>query len=83
MVLSILQTATKSWKTTAAGIIAGLTVLLPELAKMIDAPEAATTPNWNTVVLAITVMLGLSLARDGDKSSEDHGKHTAAPGVQT
>ena len=62
----------KSWKTTVMGVIAGLMILLGQLKSVID-DDPETQPNVEQVLLALG-MMGLGVAaRDGDKSSQDHG----------
>ena len=60
----------KSWKTTVAGLVGGLMLILPQLMAVLDDdPE--------TVFVKTTFMTGLAMmgvgiaAKDGDKSTED------------
>ena len=72
MTAKIVQNAAVSWKTSVAGVVAGLMVILPEVQSILDA-DPATNPDWNLIVAGITVILGFAAARDGDKSSQDVG----------
>jgi hypothetical protein len=69
---TILDNAAVSWKTSLAGAITGLMVILPQVQAILDA-DPATTPDWNLIVAGITVIIGFVAARDGDKSSQDVG----------
>jgi len=61
----------KSWKTSAAGIVAGVMLLLTQAQSALD-DDPATNISIEVVVSALAMMgLGVS-ARDGDKSSQDH-----------
>lgn len=62
----------KSWKTTTAGIGTILAALGAALSAQFDA-DPLTVANWGAVITAITAGVGLILARDNDKSSEDAG----------
>ncbi len=62
----------KSWKTTAAGVIAALAVVMQQLAATWDASDL-TEPNWGLAGAAIMGAVGLFFARDHDKSSKDVG----------
>lgn len=61
-----------SWKTTVAGLGTILGAVGVALAAQFDT-NPITVPNWGTVITAITAGVGLILARDNDKSSEDVG----------
>ena len=66
----------RSWKTTLAGVLAALGVILPQAAAFFDG-DPATTPNWQVVIGAVITagaLFGLgAAARDNDKSSEAVG----------
>jgi len=62
----------KSWKTTTAGIGTILGAIGYALAAQFDT-DPSTLPNWGGVIAAITSGVGLILARDNDKSSEQVG----------
>jgi hypothetical protein len=70
--LSALYKAAKSWKTTLVGILAGLALVVPQLLAVLDG-------NPDTVFSVEVFMSGLAtmgigtLAKDGDKSSEELG----------
>lgn len=62
----------KSWKTTLAGWAAAVGLGLTEVAKYFDA-DAATVPQWGLVIAAFATLIGFSMARDNDVSSESAG----------
>jgi hypothetical protein len=62
----------KSTKTTVAGMIAIVIAILVAVSAMID-DNPATVADWGAVGTSISVGVGLLLARDNDKSSEDVG----------
>ena len=70
--MPLTQAAVKSWKTTAMGIVAFLTVALPAAQALLDT-DPLTVPDWNLVVGAGSVMLALLFARDNNVSSENAG----------
>ena len=62
----------KSWKTTAAGISAIVAAVAGAAKLMLDA-DPNTNPDWTALIAAVTAGIGLVMARDNDKSSEDVG----------
>jgi len=62
----------RSWKTTATGLLAIVIAVATALKALWD-NDPSTTPDWNAVAVAIMAGIGLLLARDNDKSSEDVG----------
>ncbi len=66
------KNATKSWRTTAYGIVAFVAALAVALKALLD-NDPATVANWDLVVLALLSALGLSQARDNNVTSEDAG----------
>ena len=66
------MTLGKSWKTTVAGIAAIVAAIALAVAHQFDA-DPATMADWSTVITALTAGIGLMLARDNDKSSEQVG----------
>jgi len=62
----------KSWQTTLAGIAAFLAVFFNQITAQFDS-DPATIADWNLVVGAAAVAIGLILARDNNKSSEKVG----------
>ena len=70
--MKILKAAMVSWKTTAVGVLMFIAELARNLVFMLD-NDAATVPDWNLVIVAFTVMIGLFASKDADKSTEDHG----------
>ncbi len=61
-----------SWKTTAAGVSAIVCAVAGAAKLMLDA-DPNSNPDWTAVVAAVTAGIGLIMARDNDKSSEDVG----------
>ena len=62
----------KSWKTTAAGIVAGLSILLAQASTLLD-EDSKTNPSWTEVVAALG-MLGVGFfARDNNVTSKAAG----------
>jgi hypothetical protein len=62
----------KSWKTTAAGVGALVTVAGTTLNQLLDG-NPATNPDWNVVLpVLFTGLIGL-FARDNNVSSEQAG----------
>lgn len=59
----------KSWKTTLAGIAAIVAALATAVSAQFD-NNPATVPDWTMVIGMITAGVGLVLARDNDKTSE-------------
>lgn len=62
----------KSWKTTAAGIAAILTAVGSALTAFVD-NDPTTTLDVGATIAAIMAGIGLIMARDNNKSSEDVG----------
>jgi hypothetical protein len=60
-----------SWRTTTAGVLAGVALALPELIKVVQGETA--TVNWELLVGGLAVAFGLVVARDNKVSSEDAG----------
>ncbi|MEM8756875.1 MAG: hypothetical protein AAGF47_03740 [Planctomycetota bacterium] len=73
--------AATSWKTSLGGVLAGVALLLPELADALVAVGVLAGPvaggdgvfDMNTAVAAAGMIFGFAAARDGDASSQDHG----------
>jgi hypothetical protein len=65
---------TISWKTTVAGIGALLVAVGGALNMLFDG-NPNTNPDWNQVVAASVVAVGLIFARDNDKTSKALGLH--------
>lgn len=65
----MLQNATKNWKTSAAGILGFLIILCQQLLAAVNGGDF----NVELTLGALVVALGLTQARDADKSSEDSG----------
>jgi len=61
-----------NWKTTLSGIIGALVVIGAEAQKVLDGMES-TQPDWNVVIGAVVLAVGLFFARDADKSSKATG----------
>lgn len=62
----------KSWKTTVLGVIAGLSLILPQIAAALDS-DPATVFSLEAVIAGLGAMgIGIA-ARDNNKSSEQVG----------
>ena len=61
-----------SWKTTLAGIAAIVAALATAVSAQFD-NDPATVPDWTMVIGMITAGVGLILARDNNKTSEQVG----------
>lgn len=60
-----------SWLTSVVGAVAGIPIVLMEVQAHFDGnPETVLDPA--RLGAGVGVMLGLRLARDGNKSSQDH-----------
>ncbi len=69
-----------SWKTTASGV-ATIIVALGTAAKAAFDGDPATNINFEATITAISLGIGLCMARDNDKSSEQVGAgNTGASG---
>jgi len=62
----------KSWKTTTAGIVAGLAVILTQVAYLLDA-DPETVFSLEAVIAALGVMGIGWFARDNNVTSEQAG----------
>lgn len=62
----------KSWKTTLAGIGLILTSLGQVMTARFDS-DLMTNPQWEVLIAAVIAGVGLFMARDNNKSSEDVG----------
>lgn len=62
----------KSWKTTAAGIAAIVAAIALAVSHQFDS-DPSTIADWTAVITALTAGVGLVLARDNDKTSEQAG----------
>ncbi len=62
----------KSWKTTAAGIAAIIAAVALALSHQFDT-DPTTVADWSAVITALTAGVGLVLARDNDRTSEQAG----------
>lgn len=58
-----------SWKTTVTGILMILTAVITVVMGLIDADPV--TPNFQIAAAEAMAGIGLLMARDNDKSSED------------
>jgi len=67
----------KSWKTTVAGVLSiGIAVGSAALVWL----KTGTVPDFAPVVASVTAGVGLIMARDNDKTSEDVGAGVPAKG---
>jgi hypothetical protein len=63
----------KSWKTSLMGVgSAVVAVWSLVVAPMLDS-DPATVANWGAAIAAVVAAVGLLMARDNDKSSENVG----------
>lgn len=62
----------KSWRTSVAGAITGLVMILPEISSAVDG-DPATIADWNIVAAGIGLFVALFSARDNKVSSETAG----------
>lgn len=70
MELKALITDLKSWKTTLVGWLTGITIIVPELIAYLDTnPE--TIMDLPTLLTGVAIFGIGTLAKDGDKSTED------------
>lgn len=67
----MIRAASVSWKTSLVGVLIFVEVLSQNLRAIFDElPE--TNADWNMVIVAGTAMIGMLIARDADKKSEEH-----------
>ena len=59
-----------SWKTTASGVVAIIAALAGAAGLLLDG-KPDTNPDYTSLIAAITAGVGLIMARDNDKSSEE------------
>jgi len=59
--------ANKSWKTTVLGICGILTAVVTVVSALIG----GTAVNWEVTIASVTAGVGLILARDNNRTSED------------
>ena len=65
----------KSWKTTAAGVVAFIAAASTQVSAMIDG-DPLTNPEWGVVIASFMVLVGLFSARDNGVTSEQAGAKT-------
>ena len=63
----------KSWKTTLCGVLAAVAAGITLVALPLLDNDPATTANWGAFAATLAAAVGLCVARDNDKSSEDVG----------
>ena len=61
-----------SWKTTALGVLTILGALATAGVALLDG-DPETVPSYEVLAAAVTAGIGLIMARDNDKRSEDVG----------
>ncbi len=66
------MTLKKSWKTTVAGVASIVAAVAFAIANQFDA-NPATVADWGAVIAALSAGVGLVLARDNDRTSEQVG----------
>ena len=59
-----------SWKTTTCGILGFIVAVITFLAQPYLDTDPATVPNWTAFLAAAAAALGLVMARDNNKTSE-------------
>lgn len=62
-----------SWKTTAAGIGMIVTALFTMILQPLTDNDPATVPDYNVAVASIIAGVGLIMARDDNRTSEEVG----------
>lgn len=62
----------KSWKTTVAGVAGVIAAIATAIQAQFDG-DPATIPDWALVGGLLATGIGLLLARDNDKTSEQAG----------
>lgn len=62
-----------SWKTTAAGIGMIVTALFTMILQPLTDGNPATNPDYNVAIASIIAGIGLVMARDDNRSSEEVG----------
>lgn len=62
-----------SWKTTASGISAIVIAIFSMIVHPLTDTDPTTIPDYNSAIAAILVGIGLIMARDNDKTSEETG----------
>ena len=65
-----------SWKTTASGISAIVIAVFSMIVQPLTDNDAVTVPDYNVAITAILAGIGLLVARDDDKTSEEIGAKT-------
>ena len=63
----IIKNGVTSWKTSVAGILAAIMLVMPGVQKNL---EDGTPVSWMAIIGAVAMAVGGILARDADKSSE-------------
>ena len=63
----------KSWKTTTCGILAAVAAGITLVAVPLLDEDPATVANWGAFGATLAVAIGLLMARDNNKTSEDAG----------
>ncbi len=58
-----------NWKTTVMGLMTAAVTIFPQVINYMD-NDAATVVDVKVVLIALGILFGFSMARDGDKSSE-------------
>lgn len=69
---TVISSATKSWRTTLSGVVAGIVMIGPQVQALLDGnPE--TVANWNEIALGVAIMFGLAVSRDNAVTSRSAG----------
>lgn len=69
----------KSWKTTLAGIAGIIAAIASAVQAQFDG-DPATAPNWELVFGLVAAGVGLLVARDNSRTSEEVGAGSASAG---
>ena len=62
-----------NWKTSLAGVLTAVGMVISSIALPLLDNDVATVPNWSVAIPAVIAAIGLIFARDADKSSQDTG----------
>jgi len=64
------KAAVRNPKTTIAGILVFVSLAAKQISFLFDESDT-TNPDWNLICAGIAALVGLFIARDADKSTED------------
>tara|TARA_B100000949_G_C14020616_1_gene341110 strand:- start:228 stop:467 length:240 start_codon:yes stop_codon:yes gene_type:complete len=69
VIQNIINSFTKSWRTTVLGFIAGLILVIPQLKLLFDG-NAETVADFNDIAYGVLAAFGLGMSRDNSVASE-------------